>query len=193
MTVRTLEVPKNQGRPWLEQSLAAGQAISVAILATAPLSQGRFFTFIPDNAEPRQLEFPEKGVFATSVAGPGLARFLDKLVEKGAACVLVEDDVLGRGDRQLERMAVPSAFIGEEVVHWCDVKSGSCMAAAEGVRESAFGYPLNAFVVSEPVSALGLVNGQQAPDDLVPKVAESLLAVIVSAFDGQSFAVWSRV
>jgi hypothetical protein len=193
MTVRTLEVPKSQGRSWLEQSLAAGQIISAAILAAAPLGEGRFFTFIPASAEPGQIEFPEKGIFATSVACPGLAEFLDKLTKTGAACVLVEDDVLERGDRQLERMVVPSAFIGDGVVHWCDVKSGSRMSAAEAVRESAFGYPLNAFVVSKSFSELGLVSGQQAPKDLALRVTESLLAVIVSAFDGQSFAVWSRV
>jgi hypothetical protein len=89
-------------------------------------------------------------------------------------------------------MTVPSAFIGDGVVHWCELKPGIGTAGTEAIRESAFGYPLNAFVTTRSVSDLRLVDGQAVATGFADQVAASLLAIVVSAFDAESFLLWDR-
>lgn len=192
MTIRTVEIDKEKGRHWLEQSLAAGQTVSAAVLASEPFDSGSFRTFIPAYNRTGQIEFPETGVFSTN-ASPGLARFLDDLTSECAACVVVEDDLLERTDfPSPARRTVPSAFLGRSVLHWCDLEPKSGRAAAGVIQESSSGYPLNAFVVTKSAAHLGLINGREVLDDFSDRIVVSLLAVVVSAFDGQSFAVWAK-
>jgi hypothetical protein len=103
-------------------------------------------------------------------------------------CVVIEDDVQRRED---PRVRSPAAFLGDRVVHWCDVYPGGGQSAAGAIEQGAFGYPLNAFVVSRSSKELGLIDGEEAPRDLPPQVKSSLMAVIVSAFDATSFTIWT--
>jgi hypothetical protein len=187
---RELEVPQADGRDWLERSLAAGFDVASAVLVAAPLDSGRFTTFIPASASMGQVQFPEHGFVGETVGNSGLSRYLDNLTRMGAACVVMEDDILERNDRQPEDMTVPSAFIGDGVIHWSNLKSGFGTIATKAVRESAFGHPLNAFVVTKSAADFGLVDDRQAPEGFAADVVRSLLAVIVSAFDAESFLVW---
>jgi len=61
----------------------------------------------------------------------------------------------------------------------------------EAIEEGAFGYPLNAFVVRRNTDDFGLVDGRSVPEDFPNQIASFLMAVIVSAFDATSFAVWT--
>lgn len=193
MTVKIVEVDKEKGRHWLESSLAGGQAVAAAVLASEPFDGGRFQTFVPAGVPAGKIEFPETGIFPVSAGRPGLARFLDELTSDGAACVVVEDDLLERTDLPSPaRRTVPAAFLGKAVLHWCDLEPKAGRAAAGVVQESSSGYPLNAFVVTKSAAGLGMINGNEVPSDLPDRIAKSLLAVIASAFDGQSFAVWSK-
>lgn len=88
-------------------------------------------------------------------------------------------------------MTVPSEFVGNDVVHWSDLEPTLGAVATRAIRENAFGYPLNAFVVMQSSAQLGLVDGQPAPADFAKNVADSLLAVVVSAFDAESFMTWT--
>ncbi len=54
----------------------------------------------------------------------------------------------------------------------------------------AFGYPLNAFITIKSAAELELVDRQQVPNNFLGEVAKSLMAVIVAAFDAETFMVW---
>lgn len=82
------------------------------------------------------------------------------------------------------------SFVGERVLHWCDLRDGGGKGARTIIR-GAHGYPLNAFLTSRSSAELGLVDRRQAPKALSQLVVESLLAVVVSAFDGESFLIWA--
>lgn len=61
----------------------------------------------------------------------------------------------------------------------------------ETIDRGASGYPLNAFVITKSSSDLGLVDGGDAPERLSQEVAASLLAIVVAAFDAESFLIWT--
>lgn len=189
--LRTLGLAKEDALNWLERSLAAGHELSAAVLAAAPFDRGRFCTLVPsDLVANRVTKFHEGGIVETSVADAALARLLGDLVTEGGSCVVAEDDLLRRSDPAVARRTVPSAFIGNHVVHWCDLVPGSGAPAARALRASASGYPLNAFVVTRSAADLGLVTGRSLSEDFTSDVVGSLVAVVVSAFDAESFLVW---
>jgi hypothetical protein len=61
------------------------------------------------------------------------------------------------------------------------------------MKRGASGYPLNAFVSTMSAGDLGLVDGEDAPEGFANKVARSLLAVVVSVFDDETFLIWDTV
>jgi hypothetical protein len=105
--------------------------------------------------------------------------------------VVVEDDLAGPGDPGILRWPVPSAFLGSRLIHWFDLEQKSSADIVDGINRYCASHILNCFVSTASVSSLGLIHGQAVPNDLAPKVAASLLAVIVFAFDETSFAVWT--
>jgi hypothetical protein len=190
-TARPVELSAHEARDWLQRSLAGGHQLSAAVLAAAPFDRGRLRALVPSDITADHItKFHEGGVVKGSVADAALAPLLDDLTQSGAACVVVEDDVARRSDPFVARISIPSAFFGDRVVHWCDLEPGSGAAAAKVIRSSAFGYPLNAFVATKSCADLGLINGRSLGGTLVSAVVGSLLAVIVSAFDNESFLVW---
>lgn len=52
------------------------------------------------------------------------------------------------------------------------------------------GYPLNAFVVSRSSAELGLAADAALGEAFTEEVVQSLLAVVIAAFDAESFLVW---
>lgn len=80
---------------------------------------------------------------------------------------------------------------GDRVVHWCDLDLGTGVVATEIISRGAFGYPLNAFVSTESAANLGLVASQSIPENSMDTPSGSLLAVIVAAFDAESYLIWS--
>jgi hypothetical protein len=58
------------------------------------------------------------------------------------------------------------------------------------IDQGASGYPLNGFVVTRSAADLALVDGQDAPEHLAQDVVSALIAVVVAAFDAESFLLW---
>lgn len=189
-----VEVPKSRGRDWIERSLARGHELSAAVLATAPLHSGSFLALVPSGFDPSRLtDFDRGGVMASDVANATLARILDEMARQHISCVVVEDDVGRRTDPAIARRKVPSAFIGDRVISWADLdQPDSGTAAAETIAAVSSGYPRNAFVIAKPAVDLALTTGESLPADFAAKAAASLVAVVVSAFDDESFLVWSN-
>lgn len=190
MTV--IEVNREKARSWTEQWLNAGHAVSAAVLSIAPFHSGIFRTFIGDEVAKEGLPNFESG-WAVNVgeARRWLAETLDEQALRGAKCLIVEDDLSRPTDPALLRSDIPSAFIGDRVVSWCDVNPQNGAAAVDRVMYVGSGYPRNAFVVNKSAAELGLIDRQQVSAEFAQQVAASLLAVIVSIFDAESYLVWT--
>jgi hypothetical protein len=179
------KLSEDEGRSWFTYQLKQGFDLSAAVLTACLFDQGSFETFIPATANVADVEFPKAPDVPGSEAA--LARYLEKVVPQGGGCVVIEDDMQRRADPRIE---APAAFLGDRVIHWCDFDSESGEKAVEAIERGAFGYPLNAFVVAKSAVDLGFVDGEQVPSDLPTQIVSSLLAVIVSAFDATSYALW---
>ena len=189
---KELEISAEVGKAWMEESLRGGLAVSAAALKATPLAYGSFATYVRSDISDDQIKFPEAPDVPWPAARAGLAKSLEDLRDRNALCVVIEDDLAMRTDSELKQLDTPSAFLGNRVVHWSDLKEDCAPAAADVVKESAMGYPLNAFVMTKTSAQLGLANGRPVPDGFLEEVASSLAAIVVAAFDATSFLVWAR-
>jgi hypothetical protein len=51
-------------------------------------------------------------------------------------------------------------------------------------------YPTNAFVTSASAGELGLVDGADLDSRMADRVVGSLLAVVVAAYDAETYIIW---
>ncbi|HEV3320796.1 MAG TPA: hypothetical protein VG147_01240 [Solirubrobacteraceae bacterium] len=58
------------------------------------------------------------------------------------------------------------------------------------VHRGSGGYPTNAFVTSASAEELGLVDGADLNSDIAVADVGSLVAVIVAAYDNETFLIW---
>jgi hypothetical protein len=115
---------------------------------------------------------------------------LEGLAERGAACVVVEDELtLRRYPKPNLDGLLKTAFVGERVIHWAGLEGG----AEDGrlaVDRGSGDYPTNAFVTSASAEELGLVDGADLDSSIAGRVVGSLLAVIVAAYDAETYIIW---
>jgi hypothetical protein len=189
--ITTVEPPSASARAWVKDSLRQGRQISAAVLAAEPVERGRFRAFVQVGTPPSKVErYRTGGVVRRQSVTDMLGGVLDDLAPRGARCVLIEDPFAKRSDPWLERFDDIVAFIGDDVLSWCDLAAGGGRAAADKIARDSHGYPTNAFVVATACREFGLANREQAAEDLPDKAVESLLAVVVAAYDAESFLIW---
>ncbi|MHB1519278.1 MAG: hypothetical protein ACYCVN_15095 [Acidimicrobiales bacterium] len=103
--------------------------------------------------------------------------------------LIIEDDVRRRGDPGLTQFpAEQTAIDGNDVYHLHGIKGQATAAELETfVGKSAFGHPLNGFVVRElsTASARSLIQS----DDLA-EVANHCCGTFHSIYDGDAIAAW---
>lgn len=192
---RPTEIEQKAALDWLSYSLRQGDVISPEALKVVREREGNSYVLAPDTADPARLLDLEHGVIGT---GPGaareaLAKVLDGLAESGAACLVVEDELRSRKDPKPDVDGLPTAFVGERVIHWSGLASG-VQEAIHALHRGSHGYPLNAFVTSVAEQDLGLSNGADLEDhDVASAVVQSLVAVIVAAYDADSFLIWEPI
>jgi hypothetical protein len=176
---------------WFRYSLGQGDVISPQALKIVEKRQGHSYTLAPDTVDPARLAKPhESGLIGTRSAQKGLAVVLDTLAERGAACVVVEDELHLKRDPKADLDGLlPTAFVGERVLHWSNLTGGT-EAAIIVLHRGSHHYPLNAFVTSASEDELGLVNSADLDCDIAGAVVRSLVAVIVAAYDAESFMIW---
>lgn len=186
---RIVEAPIDEARSWIQYSLKQGFDLAEGVLAEGFLEKGKFLAIVSTGFQRTPFSYESGGVVGQRVARERLVQILEGLARQDGRAVLVEDSTAGRNDPHLSHRGEPSAFIGERVIHWCDLSNGGT-PAMEVVAWGTSGYPTNAFVVSKASQELGLSDRQDAPNDLAQDVVSSLMAVIVAAFDAESYLLW---
>jgi hypothetical protein len=185
------EVDQKVALDWLRYSLGQGEVISPAALKFIEERKGHAYTLAPETVDPARLATPsDGGVTKTGDARAALAKVIATLAGRGAACMVVEDELRRRKDPKpsLDGLLL-TAFVGELALHWADLADGTDRAILT-VDRGSHGYPLNAFVTSASASELGLVNGVNLDSDIAGGVIESLVAVVVAAYDAETYIIW---
>jgi hypothetical protein len=177
---------------WLRYSLGQGEVISPAVLKVIEeRPPGHSYTLAPDMDDKARLMKPrEGGVTETRAAQEGLAKVLETLAGRGAACVVVEDELSLRKDPKPSLGGLlQTAFVGERVIHWAGLAGGT-EAAILTLHHGSHGYPTNAFVMSASAEELGLVDGADLDSAVASRVVGSLMAVVVAAYDAETYIIW---
>ncbi len=185
------EIDQTVAFDWLRYSLGQGEVISPAALKFIEEHQGHAYTLAPETVDPARLAKPrEGGVVTTGGARVALAKVFATLAQHDAACVVVEDELRQRKDPKpsLDGLLL-TAFVGELALHWADLAGGTDGAILT-VDRGSHGYPLNAFVTSVSAEELGLIDGADLDHDVAGAVIGSLMAVIVAAYDAETFIIW---
>lgn len=147
---------------WLRYSLGQGEVISRRALEFLEENEGRAYALAPETVDRTRLAKPNEGAVITDGMGAprdALARVLATYAGRGAACVVVEDELsLKRDARASLDGLLLTGFVGEKVVHWADLADGPDDAVVVVDRGSG-DYPTNAFVASASSEELGLVDG----------------------------------
>jgi hypothetical protein len=164
--------------------------ISPQALKVVEERQGHSYTLAPETVDTARLANPRRGgITGTRAAQEALAKVLDTLAGRGAACVIVEDDLRLRTDPKSDAGGLPTGFVGEKVIHWSAL-AGDAHATIDVLRRGSGDYPLNAFVTSAREDELGLVDGAELGSDTAGAIVRSLVAVIVAAYDAETFLIW---
>jgi len=184
------EIDQTVALDWLRYSLGQGEIVSPAALKFIEEHEGHAYTLAPETVDPARLAKPrEGGVARTSAARVALAGVLDTLAKKGAQCVVLEDELRLRRHPKPSAGGLLTGFVGEQVVHWAGLADGT-EAAILTVHRGSHGYPTNAFVTSASQQELGLVDGADLDHEITGVVVGSLVAVIVAAYDAETFLIW---
>jgi len=189
--LRPIEVPRCESASWMEESLQQGFDISSAMLAALKLEQGHFFVLAPDNFARNPLRFAVGGVTKTGLAEEALSNVLDEMCSKGAQSIVVEDNLMEATDPVVAKRDEPLAFVGNRILHWCDLQNGGNICART-VMLGASGFPLNAFVSTCTPAELGLADRKPPADNIPQLILEHLAAVVIAAFDAESFLIWTK-
>ncbi len=189
-----IDLNQDAARRWIERWLAAGGDVSMAVLAAVPFGCGRSRTWASGDVDPDRLkDFDEGNVAGKKEVDAWLAQTLEELVDKGASCLVVEEDLARRTDPGVLDEEILWGFINDRLVAWFDLAPGRGIDAVREVMGVGSGYPRNAFVTMRSAADLGLSDRQQAPESFPIQVAESLLATIVSIYDNESYLVWDSL
>lgn len=183
--------PTDEAQDWLEYSLTQGFDLSAAVLASDFFSTGSALAVVSNEFSRTEFDYATGGVLDLRLAKLCLARVLCGLAADGAETVLVEDDLMRRWDPVLAQSGLASGFMGQRIIHWGDLRV-PCSKAVDTVSRGASGYPLNGFLVTRPAVELGLIDAQDVPEHLAQDVVSALIAVVVAAFDAESFLLWLR-
>lgn len=188
-----IEIDKTIALDWLRHSLGQGEVISPAGLKFINEHAGHAYALVPETVDPARLANPNNGAVITPGTGSpreALALVFTTLTERGGTCVVVEDEL------RLKRHSKPgldgrllTGFVGEKVIHWANLASGTDGAVVT-VNRGSGDYPTNAFVTSASAEELGLMDGADLDSSIAGRVVGSLLAVIVAAYDAETYIIW---
>jgi hypothetical protein len=190
---RLTDIDQDVALDWLHYSLGQGEIVSPAVLRFIEGREGQAYALVPEGVKPARLAKPSEGgviIPGTGSARQALTGVLETLAEQGAACVVVEDELrLKRDPKPSLDGLLMTGFVGEKVIHWANLVDDMADAVITVDRGSG-DYPTNAFVASVSAEGLRLVDGADLAPDLAGRVVPSLMAVVVAAYDAETYIIW---
>lgn len=191
MTVRPTEPRHQEAVSWLRSSLAQGCQISEAVTAATSFEDGQIRVIAP--VETMTLPpLDHGGLLSQREADDAMSSVLAELAKSGAACLVIEDALRRYGDPAVLASALDTAWLGNRVIHWHPLDPSTTSSATNALRIGSSGYPLNAFVTTKTAADLGLFDNTAMDPPVIEKICETLVAVIVSVFDAESFLIWTK-
>ncbi|MEP6650818.1 MAG: hypothetical protein ABJA74_13065 [Lapillicoccus sp.] len=176
-------VDPTMARRWVERSLQQG-----AVLASVIVRELDRFSvaalLAPAEYQGETLDDSGRGVRAQD-ADAMAVDYLRRL-RPDAGCLLVEDDMALPGDQSLDDGNSDFSVVGGSVLRWVDLDASSDRLSWT-LRAGSSRFPLNAFVVPEASSDVGLLPGEAVSADVVTAIARSVIAIIVSVFDAEAY------
>lgn len=191
-------------RPYFEDSLSSGTWVSKAVRDSGVLDSGKFTvialpSLIVDHPDDlgRPHQIPDwvfgnirKGDkwFRRRVPWDSPIDFLDAIIARAAAntpSTGIAEDAIAETS-----LVLPGSysFCGSSLLRWGDMASVSGVDLDTMAVTDLFEH---IFVVGKTPAELGLVHGESVPSSLGADVAQSLRALTLDAFDGESYVVWT--
>lgn len=175
----------------LSQSLSS---LSSYLLQTLPLDAGRVFTFAPTEIGARRLANFREGIFGAREAPKALDRVcmlaVAYLRRSGPRYLIFEDVNAQVGDPWLKNAFVRAVSYDGEIYHVLGTEDVD-KAAVRRTMSYAKGYVTNG-ILTGSLSIPPLQPGQHLEVSQLIALAEATDFVLVEAYDGESFVIWSR-
>ena len=189
------EVDQQTANEWIASSLQQGHELSAATLARIDLSNGHSRAIMPTEIpSPNSSDFENgmrviyKGVYRV------LSDFLLGLAIKGDICLVVENELARRGDipspKETRFSGISTGYVDDHVLHWTSLNPNNIDVAIKTIAVGSSGYPRNCFVASVNNEFMNTFIDKSLPTDVIDKIAESIVALVIGAFDDESYVVW---
>ncbi len=169
---------------------SSGRTLST-LLQALPLESGRAFTFAPSGTDRAPLARFREGVLGSIEAYAGIASFVMAYLERTSTRYFVLEDVLVEsGDPWLQSMPGNYVRYGLEVYHFVsggDVSEDAVLQAIDNAK----GYVTNA-ILTGGMSGPVLQRGDDVSEQQLMALCTSTDYIVVEAYDGEGFVIWSR-
>jgi len=176
---------------YIRWSLSESRRALSSYLQALPLEAGRMFTFVPSDAEHSRLSEFRAGVLHGRGSYESLAKLaLAYLAKDGRRYLIFEDVFVEVGNAWLEDPTIQYFTYGAEVYHFLAVESATEETVLQTI-DNAKGYVTNGILTGG--SSLPLVQSGSCLDMLqLQALAEAADYILVEAYDGEGFLVWTR-
>jgi hypothetical protein len=171
---------------WVQSSLQDGSTLADAVAERLWPSGDIYLLADLSGDVSTALDYAQSHQIRTSDGDRLIEKFL-RVVSSQGSCktLIVEDDLASPTDSFLP---APYALIDDCVFRWRDLTK-NLEESIRLLRSRA--YPLNAFLCDEPVEAFQFAPGMRVTEQL-EMIISSIIAVIVSAFDAETFLVYTK-
>ncbi len=184
------EVDQLTANEWIASSLQQGHELSAATLARIDLSNGHSRAIMLSDS----IDFSDSGWVRRGDAHRTLFTYLLGLAIKGDICLVVEHEFASRGDAWLSKKdystGISTGYVDDHVLFWTSLDPNNIDLAIETITVGSDGYPTNCFVASVNNELMNTFIDKSLPNDVIDKIAESIVALVIGAFDAESYVVW---
>lgn len=176
-----------RGYLWLSRPLSRG-------LGRLPLETGDVFTWLPAAVDPHQVDFKDGALGMSSAdSHKMLTTFIsDFLQEHTNGIALFEDQVASAGDKWLATETAPYFVHGSDVYFYRTSRDADPDLVSKTIATSV-DWRAVAALVSPDEELPAFEPRQQVNSLLLERLGQVADLMVVGAYDGDGFIVWSRL
>lgn len=175
-------------RDWLISKLRIGGGLAQTALRVGAGDGGTFVPIVGTRSEWPDGPFTDSAGARQVDSDNQLTVQLRSWFAERSAYLIVEDDLALPDDPAVAERAEDTFVIGNDVYHYLQLDQQSLDGASDFVRRGASGYPTIAFVLSafeRPDTA-----NSASDADTLNRMANTVLAALVSAYDDEGYLGW---